>query len=175
MDVDVGRPPGVSPDRVEAESQDKLAFAGPDATKWTYNVMPFGPVNGPATFIAFIHDVDSTWKDLARSLGVTIDEDTNTNIIVDDILSWAKSLHIALIYMECQLRVCQSQNLSLSLRKSHIFPKRFEFVGIDVGPDGNRPAMSKHQLLKHWPTPDWVSSCVDHRLTFLRRPGTQVG
>jgi hypothetical protein len=138
---------------VERESQEKLAFAGPDATKWTYNVMPFGPVNGPATFIAFIHDVDSTWKDLARSLGVTIDEDTNTNIIVDDILSWAKSLLIALIYMECQLRVCQSQNLSLSLRKSHIFPKRFEFVGIDVGPDGNRPAMSKHQLLKHWPTP----------------------
>jgi hypothetical protein len=138
---------------VEAESQDKLAFAGPDATKWTYNVMPFGPVNGPATFIAFIHDVDSRWKDLARSLGVTIDEDTNTNIIVDDILSWAKSLLIALIYMECQLRVCQSQNLSLSLRKSHIFPKRFEFVGIGVGPDGNRPAMSKHQLLKHWPTP----------------------
>jgi hypothetical protein len=115
--------------------------------------MPFGPVNGPATFIAFIHDVDSTWKDLARSLGITIDEDTNTNIIVDDILSWAKSLLIALIYMECQLRVCQSQILSLSLRKSHIFPKRFEFVGIDVGPDGNRPAMSKHQLLKHWPTP----------------------
>ncbi len=24
-------------------------------------------------------------------------------------------------------------------------------------------------------TADWVSSCVDHRLTFLRRPGTQVG
>jgi hypothetical protein len=41
-------------------SQEKLAFAGPDATKWTYNVMPFGPVNGPPTFIAFIHDLDST-------------------------------------------------------------------------------------------------------------------
>jgi hypothetical protein len=24
-------------------------------------------------------------------------------------------------------------------------------------------------------TLDWVSSCVDHRLTFLRRPGTQAG
>ena len=56
-----------------------------------------------------------TWKDLARSLGITIDEGTNTNIIVDDILSWAKSLLITLIYMECQLKVCQSQNLSLSL------------------------------------------------------------
>jgi hypothetical protein len=50
---------------VERKSQDKLPFAGLDATKWTYNVMPFGPVNGPATFIAFIHDMDSTWKDLA--------------------------------------------------------------------------------------------------------------
>ena len=138
---------------VEPASQEKLAFAGPDATKWTYNVMPFGPVNGPATFIAFIHDMDSTWKDLARSYGISIDEDTNTNIIVDDILSWAKTLVAALLYMECQLRVCQSQNLSLSLRKSHIFPKRFEFVGIDVDAHGNRPAMSKHQLLHHWPIP----------------------
>ena len=43
---------------VVKDSQMKLAFAGPDATKWTYNVMPFGPVNGPSTFIAFIHDVD---------------------------------------------------------------------------------------------------------------------
>jgi hypothetical protein len=41
--------------------------------------------------------------------------------------------------------------LSLSLRKSHIFPKHFEFVGIDVCSDGNRPTMSKHQLLEHWP------------------------
>lgn len=51
--------------------------------------MPFGPVNGPATFIMIMHDVDATWKELACSKGITIDEDTNTNIIVDDILSWA--------------------------------------------------------------------------------------
>ena len=87
----------------------KLAFAGPDATKWTYTVMPFGLVNGPSTFIAFIHYVNSTWKDLARSCGLTIDEDTNTNIIFDNILSWSKTLFSALLYMECQLRVAQSQ------------------------------------------------------------------
>jgi hypothetical protein len=39
----------------EEASQAKLAFAGPDATKWTYSVMPFGPVTGPTTFIVFIH------------------------------------------------------------------------------------------------------------------------
>jgi hypothetical protein len=105
--------------------------------KWTYNVMPFGPVNGPATFITFIHDVDSSWKELARSCDILINKDTNTNSIVDNIISWDKSLQIALVYMECQLKICQSQNLSLSLKKLHNFPTRFEFVGIDVCPDGN--------------------------------------
>ncbi len=44
--------------------------------------------------------------------------------------------------------------------ESHIFPKRFEFVGIDVCLDGNRPAMSKHRLLKHWPQPEIVRDVV---------------
>jgi hypothetical protein len=134
-------------------SQHKLAFAGPNATKWMYTVMPFGPINAPPTFIAFIHNLDSTWKDLARQRGVVIDKNTNTNIIVDNIFSYPKSLTSALTYMECQLQVAQSQNLLLSLKKSSIFPKRVEFVGIYVCPDGNQPAMSRHQLLIHWPMP----------------------
>ena len=122
---------------VELASQEKLAFQGVDAIKWTYTVMPFGPTNGPATFINFIHDIDSVWKELARERGVPIDDDTNTKIIVDDIVSWAKFLEFALTYMECQLKICQAYHLSLSLRKSHIFPSHFEFVGIDVWADGN--------------------------------------
>jgi hypothetical protein len=55
--------------------------------------------------------------------------------------------------MRCQLQVCLHYNLSLSLSKACIFPKRFEFVGVDVSPDGNRPALSKHILLKTWPDP----------------------
>ncbi len=38
-------------------------------------------------------------------------------------------------------------------KKSHIFPKQFEFVGSNVCPEGNHPAMTKHQLLEHWPMP----------------------
>ncbi len=45
---------------IEPASQEKLAFARPHATKWTYNVMPISAVNGPATFITFIHDIDSS-------------------------------------------------------------------------------------------------------------------
>ncbi len=63
--------------------------------------------------------------------------DLKRTIIVDNIVSWSKNLLIALVYMECQLRVFQSQNLSLSLKKLHIFVKRFELVGVDVCINGN--------------------------------------
>ncbi len=102
-------PMGYHQIRITLKSQMKLAFAGPDATKWTYTIMPFGPVNGLSTFIAFIHDVDSTRKNLARSCRLTIDKDTNTNIIVNNILSWAKTILSAMLYMECQLCAAQSQ------------------------------------------------------------------
>jgi hypothetical protein len=118
--------------------------------------MLFGPTNRLATFINFIHDVDSQWKALAQQYGLIINDDTNTKSIVDNIFSWSELLEKALLYMECQLHVCQAYQLSLSLRKGRIFSKRFEFVGIDVCPDGNRPAMSKHQLFVHWPQPEFV-------------------
>jgi hypothetical protein len=137
-------------------SQEKLAFQGVNAIKWTYTVMPFGPTNGPAMFINFIHDINSIWKELTQERGVPMDNDTNTKIIVGDIVSWAKVLNFALIYMECQLKICQAYWLSLNLRKSHIFLSLFKFVGIDVCVDGNRPAQSKHTLLKTWPAPKTV-------------------
>ncbi len=102
-------------------SQEKLAFQGVDAIKWTYTVMPFGPTNGPATFINFIHDIDSIWKEQAQQHGIPINEDTNTKIIVDDIVSWADQVRHALAYIRCQLQVCQAYNLSLNLRKSYFF------------------------------------------------------
>jgi hypothetical protein len=115
-----------------------------------YTFMPFGPTNGSTTFINFIHAIDSQLKALAQQSGFIIDNNANTQIIVGNIFSWAKLLKVALLYIKCQLRVCQSYQPSLSLQKSQIFPKRFEFVGIDVSLDGTCPAMSKHQLLEHW-------------------------
>ena len=149
-------PQGYHQIRVSNCSREKLAFAGPDAIKYTYNVMPFGPVNGPAIFITFIHDMNATWQLLAKERGIPIGDDNNTKIIVDDIWNHATTFEVALAYMECQFQVCLSQNLSLSLKKCHFFPKRIEFVGHDVSRDRNRPAQSKHQLLQTWPEPETV-------------------
>ncbi len=136
--------------------QEKLAFQGPDAIKWTYTVMSFGSTNGPATFINFICDIDSQWKALASLSGVQINKDTNTRIIIDDIVSHGINLDMSLKYMECQLHICLAYCLSLSLKKSFIFPKQFKFMGNDVCEEGNRPAQSKHQLLSTWPQPELV-------------------
>ncbi len=118
--------------------------------------MPFGLTNGLATFFNFIYDVDIQWKAIATSSGVTINEEKNTSIIVNDIISHGKDLDSSLKYVECQLCVCLAYHLLLSLRKSHIFLRGFKFVGNDVCVDGNHPAQSKHQLLSTWPKPKLV-------------------
>jgi hypothetical protein len=75
--------PGYHQLAVEHASQEKLAFQGPDTIKWTYTVMPFGPTNGPATIISMIYDLNSHWKALAQSVGITVGDDTDTRIIVE--------------------------------------------------------------------------------------------
>jgi hypothetical protein len=142
--------------RASKEMQEKLAFQGPDAIKRTYNVMPFGPMNGPATFVTMIHNVDSMWKETAKPEGVNVGSFVDTTIIINNIMNWAKSFEVALKYIVCQLHICKAYHLTLSLKKSHFFTKHFEFVGINISSDGNQPAMLKHELLKHWPIPELV-------------------
>ena len=137
-------PMGYHQRAMDLASQEKLSFQGVNAIKWTYTVMSFGTTNGPATFINFIHDVDSIWKEFAKSSGLTINDNKNTRIIVDDIVSWANSFKRLLIYMKWQLTICCAYRLSLNLGKSHFFPRRFAFVGVDICHEGNCPAKSKH-------------------------------
>jgi hypothetical protein len=108
---------------VELKSQVKLAFQGPDVIKWTYTIMPFGPTNGPTTFINFIHNFNNQWKLLASFRGIVVGNKTNTQIIVNDIMSHGTNVDTSLHYMECQLQICCAYLLSLSLKKSFIFPK----------------------------------------------------
>ena len=64
-----------------------MEFAGPNASMYTYRVMPFGPINGLTIFIGMMFDMNIEWQTLAKSRGVAINEDAKTNIIVDDLLN----------------------------------------------------------------------------------------
>ena len=61
-----------------------LAFTGPSASMFTYGVMPFGLVNGPVIFICIMFNINGEWQVMVTDSGVTIDDDTNTKIRVDD-------------------------------------------------------------------------------------------
>ena len=122
--------------------------------------MPFRQTSGPATFINFTHDLASVWKDLASQNSIPIVDDTNTRIIVDDIVNWANTPESGIAYMQCILQVCCTYNLSLTLDKSHFFPRCFKIVGFDVCSDDNRTAKSKHQLIETWPVLEFVRDVV---------------
>ena len=65
--------------------------------------MPFGPANGPVIFIAFNRDLDSTWKKLACSHKMIIDDTQNSTLIVDNIFSWSKTVDDFIKYLSYQL------------------------------------------------------------------------
>ena len=46
------------------KDQDKLAFFAPDGKKYTYTVMPFGPVNAPSFYTAMIRRFQAEWMHL---------------------------------------------------------------------------------------------------------------
>ena len=97
-------PSGYDQIQVDKAPQYRLAFASPNKTKYTYNVRPFGPVNGPVIFIIFIHVMNQRWQEVATSRAISIDAATNTKIIIDDIFSWALTFELAL--NRCQILVC---------------------------------------------------------------------
>jgi hypothetical protein len=51
-----------------------------------------------------MHDIDSVWKALATSRGISIDKNTNTRSIVDDVVSWSDAIPKALGYMRANYK-----------------------------------------------------------------------
>ena len=129
----------------------QISLRGPKKHKVHFQSHAFWSSQWSCYFCMFIHDMDETWNDLARTRGIVFDLGTGTRIIVDDILSWASTFEIFIKYLECQLEVCMPQNLSLSLKTCLFCPERMGFVGHDICSDGNQEAQSKHSLLKPWP------------------------
>ena len=50
--------------RVWWRDQEKLAFFAPDGKKYTYTVLPFGPVNAPPLYTAMIRRFQAEWMHL---------------------------------------------------------------------------------------------------------------
>jgi hypothetical protein len=154
---------------MEKASRNKTAFAGPYGRKYVYNVMPFGIVNAPTIYTIMIYDLKDSWDSEAIKFEITIDENNNSTIIIDDNFCYVTSYENGLGYLRAILTVARRHSLSWKLKKCFFFPDKVEFVGHDITDIGNCPADSKSPLLKSWPKPKIirdVSSYVSFTLFY---------
>ena len=69
-------------------------------------------------------------------------------VIVDDVILAAVNAPTLLYYYTCVLSILQHYRVTVKLRKSRFFPRRAEFVGLDVLREGNAPAQSKNEVIR---------------------------
>ena len=159
---------------VKASDKEKLAFFAPNNKKYTYTVMPFGPMNAPAFYTYMMQKFKDEWDALfyqtlrqsptldthditvTTSNQVTLDNEivqTGSKGIIDDILIWSTALPTVLAYFECVCQVFQKYRVSFRLDKCEFLKERVEYVGHDLTPVGNCPAASKFDMIRDWKLP----------------------
>jgi hypothetical protein len=78
-------------------------------------------------------------------------------VIVDDIILFAKTAAVLLTYFKCVIEILQHYRVTVKLRKTRFFPKRAEFVGVDIMTEGNTPAESKYEAIEKLTKPNLFS------------------
>ena len=159
---------------VRSADKEKLAFFAPNGKKYTYKVMPFGPMNAPAFYTYMMQKFRDEWDALfylilnemtelngqpikvSPTNEVTLGSvavQTGSKGIIDDILIWSTALPLVLTYFECVCKVFQKYRVSFRLDKCEFLQNRVEYVGHDLTPDGNCPAQSKFNMINDWQLP----------------------
>ena len=137
---------------VDPQSQEKLAFWGPDGRKYTYTVLPFGPMNGPSVYSAIMTILREDWNKLAAERIPASVRYGDKNII-DDILLWSTDVTHLLTLLDCVASTFVKYRVSFKLKKCEYLQDRVEWLGHDLTPTGNLPAVSKFALIENWTLP----------------------
>ena len=153
---------------MEENSKAKTAFFTPNGKKrWT--VMPMGFLNSHAIFVAMMAVLKDEWTKEARKQGLDTsqcgdalhgesnvpgNEDYGSQVIVDDVLLYATNTEILFKYFEIVLSVLQHHSATIKLKKCRFLESTLQFVGVDIGPDGNSPAASKFAAFRELPIPN---------------------
>ena len=62
----------------------KTPFVGPHRSKYIYNIMQCGLLNGLVVFTIIIYNLREYWNQVAENLGVNINGNTDTRIIIEN-------------------------------------------------------------------------------------------
>ncbi|QRV84489.1 Retrotransposable element Tf2 protein [Ceratobasidium sp. AG-Ba] len=129
--------------RIRKGDEWKTAFRSKLGTYET-NVMPFGVINGPAYFQAWMNDI---FKDL---LGVTM------VVYMDDILVFSKTREDHVKHVREVLRRLRTNHLFLKPHKCHFFTTETSFIGIVISPEGISMEKEKVKAILEWKAPTTV-------------------
>ena len=108
---------------------------------YEYKVMPFGLVNGPATFQAMMNTILREFLDH----GVVV--------YLDDILIYSKSLENHKGLIKQLLAQLERHDLAISLKKSVFHVDTVEFLGYIVGKDRVTMSKKKVESILSWKVP----------------------
>jgi hypothetical protein len=147
-------------------SRDKTAFFTPNG-KMRWTVMPMGFLNSHAFFLAMMAIMKKHWTEAAIKAGlnpdhietvinnrmVRADHEHGAKVIVDDVLFYATDVPTLFKFFAIVLETMIYYRVTITLKKCHFPPSQLEFVGIDVGPNGNSPARSKFDAFKRLQPP----------------------
>ena len=102
---------------------------------------PMGVSNAPATFQR-IMEMALNGMDMRLAI-----------IYIDDVVIPGRDFDSAANSLERVLGRLEKANLKVKTKKCHLFQKRIQFLGHDVGVDGIRPVDAKVQKIRDWPVP----------------------
>jgi hypothetical protein len=139
--------------RLTKASKEKTGFFVPNGKKH-WNVMPMGACNSHPAFVAMMAKFQTLWDKLATDRGIIIltlerlGTNPGSEVIVDDLFLYADDPEALFAYFMCVLEVLQHQRCTVKLKKCRFFEPDAEFVGIDITPEGNKPAQSKEEAFR---------------------------
>ena len=119
----------------------KLAFAGSDATKYTFKVMPFGLTNAPATFNCLMTDL--FWTEL----------DDVVLVFFDNILVYSRSIEEYEWHPWHTLEILRKAKLYAKRSKCTFFTNKVAYLGFIVSKEGLSLDPTKVEVVVKWPIP----------------------
>lgn len=116
----------------------KTAFMA-NGSLYEFTCLPFGVVNGPSSFMRFMHTV---LRGLPRTM-----------VYLDDVIVFSESEEQHMEDLANVLKRLDSYNLKISAKKCQFFQTEVEFLGFLVSGEGIRSDPEKVNVIKEWPQP----------------------
>ena len=124
--------------RMDPKDEEKTGFITPFG-HYHWRVMPFGVINGPATFQSLMNKI--------------LGDCPNVLVYLYDILIYSPNEEQHGKDIKRVLKILRKSNLIVKATKCEFYKKQLKFLGHTLNEKGIQPNDDKIKIIKTWPTP----------------------